>query len=108
MSGGAGGSPSKDKGTLKKWLDRLADAPKSLAGKPAEKLPAIIGSVVAAALSYLGKAVGIGFQHIWVVIVFIAGLIAVWLMQRVQRRQGRISLVFICDGGKTYLPYLMP
>ena len=25
-SRGAGGSPSKDKGTLKKWLDRLADA----------------------------------------------------------------------------------
>ena len=85
-SRGAGGYPSKDKRTLKKWLDRLADVLKSLAGKAAEELPAIIGSVVAATLSYLGKAVGFGAQHILMVIVFIAGLIAVWLMQRVQRR----------------------
>ena len=34
--GGVGGSPSKDKGALKKWLDRLADALKRLAGKAAE------------------------------------------------------------------------
>ena len=32
-TGGTGGSPSKGKGTLKKWLDRLADALKRLAGK---------------------------------------------------------------------------
>ena len=29
--GGTGGSPSKDKGTLTKWLDSLADALKRLA-----------------------------------------------------------------------------
>ena len=28
-----GGSPSKDEGVLKKWLDRLADALKRLSGK---------------------------------------------------------------------------
>ena len=40
-SGGAEGSPSKDKGTLKKWLDKLADGLKRFAGKAAEALPAI-------------------------------------------------------------------
>ena len=38
---GTGGSPSKDKGTPKKWLDGLGDALKRLAGKAAETLPAI-------------------------------------------------------------------
>ena len=79
--GGTGGSSPKDK---KGWLDRLADALKSLAGKAAEELPAIIGSVVGAALSFLRKTVGFAAKHIWAVIVFIAGLIVVWLMQRVQ------------------------
>ena len=45
---GTGGSPSKDEGALKKWLDRLADALKRLAGKAVEALPAIVGSVVGA------------------------------------------------------------
>ena len=46
--GGAGGLASKEKRTLKKWLDRLADALKRLAGKAAEALPAIVGSVIGA------------------------------------------------------------
>ena len=37
-STGAGVPPSKDKGTLQKWLDRLADALKRLAGKAVEAL----------------------------------------------------------------------
>ena len=36
------GSTPKDEGVLKKWLDRLADALKRLAGKAAEALPAIV------------------------------------------------------------------
>ena len=35
---GAGGSPPKDEGTLKKWPDRLADALKRLAGKAVKAL----------------------------------------------------------------------
>ena len=50
---GAGGTPSKDKRTSKKWLDKLADALKRLAGKAAEALPAIVGSVVGTILSFL-------------------------------------------------------
>ena len=53
-----GGSLSKDEEVLKKWLDRLAKAFKRLAGKAFEALPAIVGSVFAAILSFLGKAVG--------------------------------------------------
>ena len=51
-------SPPKVEGILKKWLDRLADALKRLAGKAVEALPAIVGSVVGAILSCLGKTVG--------------------------------------------------
>ena len=82
--GGTGGSP-KDKGTLKKWLDRLADALKRLAGKAAEALPAIVGSIVGSILSFLGKAVGFVAEHTWALIVFLAGLIGWWLMQRVKK-----------------------
>ena len=83
--GGTGGSPPKDKGTLKKWLDRLADAFKRLARKAAEALPAIIGSVVGTILSLLGKAVGLVAEHTWAVIVFAAGVIGWWLMQKVKK-----------------------
>ena len=53
----AGGSPTKDEGILKKWLDRLAHALKRLAGKAVEVFPAIVGSAVGAILSFVGKAV---------------------------------------------------
>ena len=49
---GRGGSPPKDEGVLNKWLNRLADALKRLAGKAVEALPAIVGSVVDAILSF--------------------------------------------------------
>ena len=51
--GRAGGSTPKDEGVLKKWLDRLADALKRLAGKAVEALPAIVGSAVGAIVSFL-------------------------------------------------------
>ena len=79
--GGGEGSPSKDEG----WLDRLADALKRLAGKAVEALPAIVRSLVAAILSFLGKAVGFVAEHTWALIVFVAGLIGVWLIQRVKK-----------------------
>ena len=61
--GGAGGSPPKDKGVLKKWLGRLANALKGLAGKTVEALPAGVGKVVVAILSFLGKVVGFVAEH---------------------------------------------
>ena len=68
--GGEGGSPPKDEGVLNKWLNRLADALKRLAGKVVEALSAIIGSVVGAILSFLGKVVGFVAKHTWALIVF--------------------------------------
>ena len=70
---------------MKKWLDRLADALKRLAEKAVEALPAIVGSVVGAVLSFLGKAIGFVAEHAWTLIVSVVGFIAAWLMQRVQK-----------------------
>ena len=72
--GGTGGSTPKDEGVLKKWLDRLANALKRLAGKAVESLPAIVGSVVGSILSFLVKASGFVAEHTWVLIAFVAGL----------------------------------
>ena len=80
-----GGFPPKDKGALKKWLDRIANVLKILAGKTFESLPAIVGSVVGTILSLLGKAVGFVSEHTWALIVFVAGFVGVWLMQKVKK-----------------------
>ena len=82
---GTGGSPTKDKGTLKKWLDRLANAIKRLAGKGAEAFPAIVGSVVGVILNFLGKALGFVAEHTWALTIFVGGLIGWWLMQKVKK-----------------------
>ena len=60
---GAGSPPSKDEGFLKKWLGRLADALKRLAGKAVEALHAIVESVVGTILSFPRKAVGFVTEH---------------------------------------------
>ena len=92
--GGAGGSSSKDEEVLKKWFGRVADTLKRLAGKAVKALPAIMGSVAGAIiLSFFQRTVGFVAEHTWGLILFIAGLIGVWLMQSVSRNQGRIRLV---------------
>ena len=82
---GAGGYPPKDEGALKKWLDRLANALKRLAGKSVEALSAIVGSVVGAILRFLRKTVGWVVEHTWALIVFVAGLVGWWFMQKVKK-----------------------
>ena len=84
-SWGTGGSPPRDEGFLKKWLDKLANALKRLAGKVVEALPVIVGSDVGAILSFLGNAVGFIAEYTWALIIFVAGLIVVWLMQKVKK-----------------------
>ena len=81
--GGGSASPSKDERALKNWLNRLADALKRLAGKTVEAQPAIVESVAGAILRFLGKAVGFTAEYTWALIVFVAGLIGTWLMQKV-------------------------
>ena len=83
--GGGEGSTPKDEGILNKWLNRLADALKRLAGKAVEALPTIVESVVGTILSFLGKAVGFDAEHTWTLIVFVAELIGVWLIQRAKK-----------------------
>ena len=83
--GGSGGStPPKDTNKFKEWikdkLERLADALKRLAGKAVAALPGLIGSVIGAILNFLSKAVGFAAQHVWAVIVVVAGLIGAWLL----------------------------
>ena len=48
-------SPPKDKGALKKWLNKLADALKLLAGITVETFSAIVGSVIGAVLSFFAR-----------------------------------------------------
>ena len=38
-----------------------------------------------AILSFLGKVIGFAAEHTWTLIVFAAGLIGVWLMQKFKR-----------------------
>ena len=85
-SGGVGGPPSKYKETLKKWLDRLANAFKRLAGKAVEVLPAIVGSVAGVILSFLGKAAGFVAGNTLAIIAFAAAVIGMWLMQKVKKK----------------------
>ena len=70
---------------LEKWLDTLADELKRLAEKAVEALPTIVGNVVGAILSSFGKAVGFVAEHTWALIVFVAGLVGWWLMQKVKK-----------------------
>ena len=53
--------------------------------KAAEALPAIVGSVVGAILSFLRKADGFVAEHTWALHVFVVGLVAWWLMQKVKK-----------------------
>ena len=52
-------------------------------GKAVEALSDIVGSIVGAILSFLGKVFGFVAEHTWTLIVFVAGLIKVWLMKKV-------------------------
>ena len=92
---GTGDSPLKDEGILKKWLDRLADALKRLAGKAVGALSAIVGSVVGAILSFLGKAIGFVAEHTGALIVFTTGLVGWWLMQKVKKGSALASACHI-------------
>ena len=53
----------KDKGALTKLVNKLAISLKRFVVKAVETLPAIIGSVAGAILSFLDKAVGFVAEH---------------------------------------------
>ena len=91
----SGSSPRKDEWNWKKWLNRLDDALKRLVGRADEALPAIVRNAVGAILRFLGKTVGFAAKHKWILLVFAAGLIGVWLMQKVSRLAVQGFCVFV-------------
>ena len=65
--------------------------------KAVEALSAILGSVAGAILSIIGKAIGFLAENTWALIAFVAGLIGVWLMQKVKEGYKTfVSEVDIC------------
>ena len=88
--GGAGGgsaspgsSPQKADRSLKKRLDKLADALKWLTRKAVKVLPTIVENIAGAVLTcFLGNAVGFVAENKWALIIFVEVLIGLWLMQK--------------------------
>ena len=74
-------SPSKPpdatgvKDWIKKQLSNLGKLLADLAGKAAAALPGIIGSIVSWLLSTMGKVVSWFGEHLWTLVVLVAGLL---------------------------------
>ena len=93
ISTGSGGSskPPKDSNKVVTWLRNqlkaLARLLGKLAGKLAAALPGLIGSIISGILNFLKTAVGFLAQHVWLLIVFIVGLISSWLFREVNKKK---------------------
>lgn len=74
-------SPS-DPGWVKKQLKHIAELLKKLAAKALDALPGIIGSIVSWLLSFAGKVVGFMAEHLWTLIVLIAGVLLTRIKQK--------------------------
>ena len=90
-SSGGGKVPPKDKKGFQAWIkDKLKALGRllgKLAGKAAAALPGIIGSIVSGILNFLKKAVGFLAEHVWLLILFVAGLVGSWLMNETARKK---------------------
>ena len=88
---GGGGTPPKDSNKVVTWLKNklqaLARLLGKLAGKLATALPALLGSIIAGVLNFLKKAVGFVAKHVWLLIVFIVGIIGSWLFREVSKKK---------------------
>ena len=79
--GGGGGPasygsfPPKEKGVLKKWLNKPADALKRLTGN----------TVVGAIVIFLGKTDEFVVDHTYALIIFAADIVGVLLMQKLKK-----------------------
>ena len=82
---GGDSPPTEEKGVLKKWLDRLADALKRLTKNVVKELSVIAGRIFGAILSFLGKTIGFVAENTWALIVFVVGFIGWLLMQKVKK-----------------------
>ena len=91
-SGSGGGSkPPKDSNKVVTWLRSQLKALTRLLGKLAEKLaaalPGLIGSIISGILKFLKTAVTFLAQHVWLLIVFVIGLIGSWLFREVSKKK---------------------
>ena len=83
-----------DKGGVKEWIKKhlqgLGRALANLAGKAAEALPGIIGSIVSWLLSTLGKSAIWLADNVWALVIGVGTLLFVaatdWLSQRQPKR----------------------
>ena len=71
--------PPKDGGGVKEWIKKQLSNLGKLLAKLAEKLgaalPGIIGSIVSWLLSSAGKVVNWFGEHLWALVVLVAGLL---------------------------------
>ena len=91
ISSGSGGKPPKDSNKVVTWLrnklQALARLLGKLAGKLAAALPGLLGSIISGVLNFLKKAVGFGAEHVWLLIVFIVGLISSMIWAEVSKKK---------------------
>ena len=78
---GTGGSPEKDERALKKWTHKTCK-------KCHWSIACYCRKCCWCNLSFLWKAVGFVAKHTWALIAFVAGLVGVWLMQKVKKILG--------------------
>ena len=90
---GGGGStpPPKDSNKVVTWLRNqlkaLARLLGKLAGKLAAALPGLLGSIISGILNFLKKNVGFLAQHVWLLIVFLVGLVSSWIWREVSKKK---------------------
>jgi hypothetical protein len=74
-----GPTPTPDPGGIKEWikqqLQKIANLLLKLGDKALAALPGIIGSVVSWLLKTVGSVVGFVAEHIWILIITIAGIL---------------------------------
>eukprot|EP00745_Piridium_sociabile_P030729 TRINITY_DN50_c0_g3_i1.p2 TRINITY_DN50_c0_g3~~TRINITY_DN50_c0_g3_i1.p2 ORF type:complete len:398 (-),score=16.42 TRINITY_DN50_c0_g3_i1:273-1466(-) len=68
-------SPSSAQAWFKKQLEHLMRLLKKLAGKALDALPGILGSIVSWIFSTASKVVGFMADHLWTLLLFVAGLL---------------------------------
>ena len=88
---GGGGKPPKDSNKAVTWLRNklkaLARLLGKLAGKLAAALPGVIGSIISGVLSLFKQAVEFVAEHMWLLIVFLVGLVSSWIWREVSKKK---------------------
>ena len=65
----------KEKGGIKEWIKKLGKLLANLAGKAADALPGIIGSIISWLLSVTGNIVNWFANNLWMLLILVVGLL---------------------------------